>query len=250
MAPDSSVNWTRVLLLLVLGLLLVDLSWTAAVNNRVGDTQRHLDGLEEDQRVLAAAYGMNESLGGDTAANATVYAHEKASGEVVGVPVRVAAIPADGLYVDVDRTGHTAAFQASTRQAWSIAQESETPPAYRGSMVSVRVPSSWDTIGGGSAALSIATAFAGTSRCADVDPEAAATGGLTDDGSVVRVQHVEEKARAAREGGLERFVVPAGQGVDVDGIRVVEASSFGDAADHLLRTDEACRRRAQNQTGS
>lgn len=242
MTGRTSVNGTRLLVVVLLALVVVDLSWTAAVNHRVAAAERDVDALERDQDVLAAHYGANGSPNGPTAATVSLYAYEKRTGDAVAVPARVATVPADGLYVDVGEVAHTAAVQRAIERAWTVASASDgdVGPQYRGATVTVDAPASWDTVGGGSAAVSLATGFAATSPCASVNRSVAATGGLTADGELVRVERVREKALAARRRGVDVFVVPPGQRVAVEGIDVVEAATFEAVSDLALEVRDSC----------
>lgn len=240
MSNTSSPDWTRLLLVLFVGLLIVDLGWTAAVNNRTAAVEDRVDRIDRDQGTLATYYGLNESVGGRTDAAVRLYAYEKATGDAVAVDARVVAVPADGLYLNVRELSLTAALQRAAKRAWTAASESAPEPAHRGAVVTIDAPSSWDTVGGGSAAVSLATGFAATNPCASVNRSVAATGGLTEAGRLVRVDAVEAKARAAQRRGADVFVVPSGQGVDVDGITVVEATTFGEAAEHTLDVRASC----------
>lgn len=230
----------KVLLVLLVALVVVDVSWTAAVDHRASTAEDRLDRVERDQRVLGVYYGMNESLSRHTSANATLYAYERGPGAVRTVSVRVVSVPADGVYVDVSEVAHRLATQRSATRAWTVATSSDPQPAHRGALVSIDAPEEWDAVGGGSAALSLAAAFAATNPCVTANGSAAATGGLDEDGRVRRVEHVEEKARAAADRGVDVFVVPTGQAVEVSGVSVVEAETFRNASGHLLDTDEQC----------
>lgn len=64
----------------------------------------------------------------------------------------------------------------------------------------------------------------------------AATGELTDDGTVVAVSHLEQKAAAARAHDAALFLVPLGQAVPVDGVVVHEVASLEEALEVLVRT--------------
>jgi hypothetical protein len=83
-------------------------------------------------------------------------------------------------------------------------------------------------------------AFAETDPCVDRRSDVHVTGGLTSDGTVVEVNHVEEKARAAAARNASVFVVPDGQGVAFPSIEIVEVTSFDEAAGVSLERNDSC----------
>lgn len=234
------MNTDRALGVLLIALLVVDLSWTAAIDNRAGSLEQRVEGVERDQEVIAAFSGVNESVSDETQVTVSLYAYETGRDEAVVVPARITTIPSDGIYLDVGSVAHTAAVQRSIKRAWVVANNSRYRPAHRGVVVRLDPPSNWETVGGGSAALSIATGFAATDPCVELNESVAMTGGLTDDGTVVDVQNVREKAVAAKRRGVEVFVVPRGQRIEVDGIEVVGVATFERAAAYGLDRREPC----------
>lgn len=235
----SGGQW-RLLCLLLLALLAIDVSWTAAVNHRVGGVEAEVEQVESDQHTLSVYYGVNHTSGRQTTANVSLYAYEKGADEAVAVPTRVVSLPADGVYTDVDSVAQTAAFQRAVDRSWTVARDSRTPPPHRGVVVQLHPPRSWDTVGGGSAALSLGIAFAATDPCRRLNGSVATTGGLTADGEVITVDYVRAKAVAARRAGADLFLVPPGQTVEISGIEVREVASFGAAADYALTAKQQC----------
>jgi hypothetical protein len=242
------VKRIHVLVVVLIALVVIDLSWTAAVDYRTGSVADRVEGLEADQRSIAAFAGANATIGNATQASVDLYAYHTGSGDAVAVPARVSTIPADGVFLDVQRVAHTTTVQQSVTLAWRVANESEYRPAYRGAVVRLSPPPDWDTVGGGSASLSLAFAFAATDPCVAVNDSVATTGGLSSSGTVVDVEYVREKAVIARERGNDVFLVPSGQRVDVPGIRLVEVSSFEEAARYGLEENEHCLGPTQNAT--
>lgn len=234
------VNGTRGLVLVLVALVVIDLSWTAAVDHRASNVEDRVEDVAADQRDLAAFAGASETSPTRQRVTVPLYAYDSAAGEALAVPARVTTIPADGIYLNVGEVAHTATVQASIETAWTVANESASPPAYRGVVVNIAPPQDWDTVGGGSAALAMALGFAETNPCVDRRSDVHVTGGLTSGGTVVEVDHVEEKARAAAARNASVFVVPDGQGVAVSGIEVVEVTSFDEAAAVSLERNDSC----------
>ncbi|MDQ2074691.1 S16 family serine protease [Haloarcula sp. H-GB4] len=238
------MNTDRTLILLLVGIVVLNLSWTGAVNNRTGSLESRVETVEQDQESMAVFAGTNQSRSDTTSATASLYAYNTATGKATVVPAEIDAVPASGVYLDVAPVAHTATVQRSIVHAWSVANESQSPPPYRGTVIRINPPESWDTVGGGSAALSLASGFAATNPCIELNGSVAMTGGLTRSGTVIEVQHVREKAVAAKDRGVTVFVVPQGQAVDVDGIRVVEVATFAEATNYTLGRTPVCRSEA------
>ncbi|ELZ95940.1 hypothetical protein C440_06607 [Haloferax mucosum ATCC BAA-1512] len=231
---------TRALIVLLVALVLIDLSWTAAVDHRSASIERRIEGVEQDQQEIAVFAGASGTTASGTQEHVSLYAYDKGRGEAIAVPARVASVPTDGLYLNVDGVSHTAAVQQSMRTAWETAEASKHPPRYRGAVVDVSPPKSWEIVGGGSAALSLALGFAATNECVELNESVAVTGGLSSDGTVVQVDRVLEKAKNARQRNVTTFLVPAGQGVAVDGIEIVGVSTFREAATYGLNQHPSC----------
>lgn len=224
----------------LVGLVVLTASWTAAVNHRVTQLESEIESLEASQEVLGVFAGVNRSGVEPTRETVSLYAYSTRTGDGIAIPATIVSIPAGGIYTDVSGVAQTATVQRSMARAWTVANESEYRPAHRGAVLQFQTPSDWDTIGGGSAALSLALGFAATDPCIRMNESIAATGGLTTDGTVVEVQYIREKAQAARERGIELFLVPGNQGVNVTGIRVVEVRTFEQAATVGLESNTAC----------
>lgn len=239
------VTRTRVLIVLLIALVVIDLSWTAAVDHRSATIEDRVEGVERDQRTIAAFAGSNGSI--ENAETISLYAYDKGQGEAIAVPARIVSVPTDGIYLNVEGISHTATVQQSMRTAWQIAEKSQHPPVYRGAVVELSPPKSWDTVGGGSAALALALGYSATNECVDLNESVAVTGGLSSDGTVVQVDRVREKATTARKQNLTTFLVPAGQGVKVGGIEVIEVSTFREAAKYGLEEHPSC---VGNTTGT
>ncbi|WP_233263392.1 S16 family serine protease [Halorhabdus sp. CUG00001] len=199
-----------------------------------------METLEDSQDVLGVFAGVNRSGIEPTRESVSLYAYSTRSGDGIAIPATVVSIPVDGLYTDISDVAQTSDVQRSMARAWTVASESDTPPAHQGAVLQLQPPSEWETVGGGSAALSLALGFAGTNSCTRINESVAATGGLTTDGTIVDVQYVREKAQTASDRGIQVFLVPPNQGIDVSGISVVEVGTFEQAADRALESSASC----------
>lgn len=215
-----------------LGLVLAQAGWMLSVEQRLAAQDDRIDTLDRQQSEIAAAQGVDPNA----SATVTVYAHEADSGSVETVTLHARSIPGEELYFDLSEVTATGRFTRSFRRAWWAAR---SPSPTRGVVITLDVPADWDSIGGGSAALPTAAAIVATDPCRRLDPDAGSTGALDAEGETVDVRFVREKAIAAREDGRETFVVPAGQAVAVEGIRVVGVESFAAARPYLLQ-NETC----------
>ncbi|WP_309484894.1 ATP-dependent protease La [Halorhabdus salina] len=204
------------------------------------ELEAQMESLEESQDVLGVFAGINQTGVEPTRESVSLYAYSTRSGNGIAIPATVVSIPVDGFYTDISDVAQTSDVQRSIARAWTVANESDTPPAHRGAVLQLQTPSEWDTVGGGSAALSLALGFAGTNPCTRMNESVAATGGLTTDGTVVDVQYIREKAQTASERGIQVFLVPPNQGITVSGIRVVEVGTFEQAADRALDSNAGC----------
>lgn len=234
------MNRTRLLVLLLLALVVIDLSWTAAVDSRAGTLEQQVDTIDDDQEALAVFAGATNTTTGHSETTVSLYAYQTGRREAIAVPAHLTTIPANGVYLDVEPVAHTAAVQRSIKRAWRVANQSRYRPTHRGVLVELAPPAHWDTVGGGSAALSLGIGFAATNPCVRYNDSVAMTGGLSVEGTVVEVEYVRAKAKRAAARGKDVFIVPAGQRVSVPGIRVVEATTFADARTHALERASSC----------
>lgn len=161
-----------------------------------------------------------------------VVAYDTERSHGVAVPVTVRPIDASGLYVDVANTTHIASLQTSLRRASQVADdETGYTGGYR---FGFETPDHWEYVGGQSAGVMFTLAMIATDPDYRLADDVAATGEVTTQGTVGNVRHVRRKAIAAREHGIEVFLVPHGQSVSVDGIRVVEVRNVSEAMEHAV----------------
>ncbi len=60
------------------------------------------------------------------------------------------------------------------------------------------------------------------------------TGGISANGTILKVKNVEEKAKIAKNYGIRKFIVPKGQFVNISGIDVVEVADLEEAEREFL----------------
>lgn len=235
---STDLDARAALTLLLVGLVVANVSWTAAVDNRASDVEDRIAELEREQADAAAFAGANATANDPRRVTVPLLAYNDARNAGTAVPATVVVGPSDGVFLEVTSVAHTTSFEVAIQRAWTVAGSSDVPPPHDGATVRMDVPDDWEAIGGGSAGLSFAVAFAATNPCAERTESVVMTGGLAEDGSVQTVDDVDDKAVAARERGYETVLVPPGQGVDVDGIEVVEVETFSAALPRALDLDD------------
>ncbi|MFH0835391.1 MAG: S16 family serine protease [Candidatus Micrarchaeota archaeon] len=93
---------------------------------------------------------------------------------------------------------------------------------------SITAPS--DAVGGYSAGAAAAIATIAALRGEELRNDTLITGKLGNgDGEIASVGRVEEKAAAVKEAGYSVFLVPKGEGVEEEGLQVVEVSTVAEA---------------------
>lgn len=229
------MNRKTALLLAIVGLLVIQLSWTAAVDRRVSNVDDRVSALETDLEAGGAGGGFSAAT---NSSSGVIPAYDRERGDGVLVPYAVVEVERSGLFVDVANTTHDSSFQQAVRDAISAVEANWNVTTDDGLLVALETPSRWQYVSGESAGLSIALGTLATDSRYELRDGVTATGKVTERGTVGRVREVGAKVRAAREAGLDTIVVPPGQGVDVDGIRVVEATNLSQAADVALERIE------------
>ena len=84
------------------------------------------------------------------------------------------------------------------------------------------------TLDGASAGAAITATIIAAIEDTELDQNTLMTGTITPSGFVGRIGSVQEKAQAAQAHGAERFLVPQGQLVVVDGLDVIEVATIQD----------------------
>ncbi len=231
----------RLIMLILVGLVIINLSWTSAIYTNVSSLDRNVTEVQTTQnhiqeQLVGATNVSNGSNAGFSSRRVTVpaLAYDTTAREGVIVPFHVVTIAGDGIYTDTQEVTYDVLTQQSFRIAHKVAYNSTSAPVLEGVVISVDTPESWENVGGNSAGLATAMAITATSEDTQLKDGVVMTGGLTKDGEVTRVTHVREKAVAAREAGYDVFLVPYGQSLEIDGIRVISVSSFQEAKQYAL----------------
>lgn len=235
------MNRSTLLNLVLVGLVLMNISWTYGMYNHTNDLQDRMDAVEAEQEDLkefivgnAGETNGSGEFASDTETTATVLAYDGEEDTGKLVDVTVTSLPGDGVYLNVENVNMRTTTQASIKNAHTAVENTSYQPPYGAVAVELEVPDNWDYVSGGSAGLPIAVAIASTHPDYELNESVVLTGGIDSEGRVKSVEYVREKAIAAREDGKEKIVVPPGQKVDVDGIEVVVAVTLEDALEHGL----------------
>jgi len=119
--------------------------------------------------------------------------------------------------------------QSSLRLALGVA-ELLTKENLSGKNVYYSITAPSDVVGGHSAGAAAAIATIAALRGEELRNDTLITGRLgSGDGSIASVGRIAEKAAAVREAGYSVLLVPKGEGVDEEGLRVVEVSTVAEA---------------------
>lgn len=238
------MNGQQRVVIAVLFLLLVgNVSTLAIMNHRV-------DGLEQDVETIRE---QNEQYKNDLAAlndNGTSPTGALSSAHTVEVPLpmyetrdrsgtitpmSVTSIAGNGTYVRVDKVTYRESLQESIPASRNyIDQHPVYTLPHDAVIVSINPENDWDFVGGDSLQLPLTLGLIATNPGVQLNESVVATGAISSDGTVNSVGDVPAKATAARENGYDVILVPDGQGVDVDGIRVVEVSTVEEAVDFAI----------------
>lgn len=224
----------RVVLLVVtlVGVVLLQSGALIVLEHRQAGPER----VSSESSASTPATPTNTTGSNPATVSVTVYAFDESAEEVRSATIHVTPTEGESLYFDMTAVRPTARFARSLQYAHRAARRIAD---VGGVKIRIDGPDSWETIGGGSAALPVAAAITATDRCYRLDPSVASTGALDGEGQVVPIDHVRPKAEAAREAGTTRLVVPAGQTVDIDGIDVVGTDRF-DETSPLLQQTRSC----------
>ncbi|VVB68187.1 Archaeal Lon protease [Candidatus Norongarragalina meridionalis] len=119
--------------------------------------------------------------------------------------------------------------QSSLRLALDVAERlTKENLSKKNIYYSITAPS--DAVGGHSAGAAAAIATIAALRGEELKNDTLVTGKLgSGEGSIAQVGRVEEKAAAVKTAGYTTFLVPKGEGVEEDGLRVVEVSTVAEA---------------------
>jgi hypothetical protein len=141
------------------------------------------------------------------------------------------------LLLSIDETLFFTSTQSSIALALKIAKKI-TGASLSDKDIIIRVGNPYNetlALSGGSAGASIAVALVANLQGKEIRGDVLLTGTIEEDGSIGRVGDVYTKAVAARDAGIATLIVPAGQGVEVPGLKVVEVSTIEEAIPYMVR---------------
>jgi predicted ATP-dependent serine protease len=236
---------TKAVIVLFLGLTIVNVSLTVHLQGKLNNAERDIEQLNNNQSDIQRAV-TQISLGnatienGGTASSVTsqeffVPAYDSATGQ--GVVVRGSTTPllTDEVFLDTSETAYTTTMQMSFTRAITKVGSLTEYNVSEGVAIEFETPDAWERIGGGSASLALATAYAATDPEYRVNHSVITTGVVRSDGTIGRVGDIRTKAVSAESEGYETLLVPLGQGVRVQGIEVIEVQSLSEALNYSLR---------------
>jgi len=236
------MDWNRALTILLIGLTVINLSWTGAIYTDVSSLDQQVNEIDQtQQRIEKQILGSveptgNGSDGGFASRQVTVgvlgYDTSSNAGQIV--PFHILTVAGEGLYVDTGEVTYDVSTQQSFRNAYQVVYNSSYAPEQKSVVITLDPPSYWDNVGGESAGLATAIGIAATNPDVRLNESVAMTGGISKEGDITRVSHIREKAKAAESAGYDIFLVPYGQKVNVEGINVVAVQTFSDAAEYAL----------------
>lgn len=141
------------------------------------------------------------------------------------------------LLLSIDETLFFTSTQSSIALALKIAKNI-TGASLSDKDIIIRVGNPYNetlALSGGSAGASIAIALVANLQGKDVRSDVLLTGTIEEDGSIGRVGDVYVKAVAARDAGATTIIVPAGQRVEVPGLKVIEVSTIEEAIPYMVK---------------
>lgn len=226
--------------------IVVNIATTVFLAHKTTTLNDRITSLENDQKaidnmLIARSTTNNNTSGGefatpsDATAETIFLGYDTQANEATAVPIKATSVPRNGIYTNMSSVDIQATVQQSWRQAAIQVAQTKYQTSQRGVLIELHAPKVWDYVRGGSSALPAATAIAGTNPGVSVNNSTALTGGLDKYGRVTDVKGIKAKAVAARESGKNTLVVPVGQGMDVEGIEIVEARTLRQALKIALK---------------
>jgi hypothetical protein len=160
------------------------------------------------------------------------------NGNGVVIPVEMEVRPGEGRFLlDVEGVVYFVDTQSSLLTALKAA-EAATSAGLAGNDVILRVENPYAqtlALAGKSAGASFAVAMIASLQGREIKSDVLLTGEVKEDGSIGPVSGVYLKALAAKDAEARILLVPKGQGVEVDGLEVVEVSDIDEAAAIMLK---------------
>lgn len=223
----------RVLTLLLVFALLGSLSVGAGFYHRAEALEHENAALREEVHTLRDGSSAPEgALATKYGATVDIIAYSSVTGRARLLPARVGHVPGSGVYLDVGDAALRDGAQNAVKSSYAAYTTAGVSAPYGAGVVEVEIPEAWDYLAGESGGLPLAVAFiAAAAPSLAVNESVAMTGKVRPDGTIAPVSEVAAKARAARDAGKSMLLVPAGQAVSVDGVRIVEVDTVTEAVE-------------------
>ncbi len=159
----------------------------------------------------------------------------------VVLPIRIGVKEGDGsIYIRINGVSYDESFQETVKRAVIASKkflEKKEKRSFEDLDVVVWVENPFMNpinIEGGSMGASISLGIISLIENRKIKEKTIITGGISSNGTILKVKKVREKAEVAKEYGIKRFIVPKGQWVNISGIEVVEVSRLEEAVEELL----------------
>lgn len=240
----------NIIIAVLASLLMVNMVATGGIYFELSQTKEEVNGLQEENKRLSE-YFIRDSE--SNTVNETVFSTSdvsevRLSGPIEGdllayesggigetIPFTYQPLPTSKIYIDASEAIAGGEFQESLRVAQGAAEETKYDPLGEGYAVSLNTPDDWEYFKGGSAGLPLAAYIAATDPDYKMREGVVFTGQVDEQGSVLSVQKIEEKAKAANEKGYNVIITPHhSEDISVDGIRIIQVQSVEEALDYAL----------------
>jgi len=208
----------------------------SALDDRMDTIESEQDALTDQLLHVGQGGEASDNNGGDVEVRQGDFmAYDNGPDEGIVLTYEYQPLPGGDIYFDTSEVTVEDDFQQSARDAQAAVDRSEYDPVMSGMRIAMDTPDDWEFIRGESAGLAIAVQLAGMDPAYERDDSVAVTGQIEPDGNVVSVNHVTEKAEAARDDGKDVLVAPHTTGsVQVDGIEVVHVQTMDEAFEYAL----------------
>jgi len=245
----------KTIIIAALGLLLmVNMAATGGIYFELSQTKEEVSALQEENKKLSEYFlrGSESNTVNETVFSTSDSSRTQLSGPIKGdllahesggvgttIPFTYQPLPTNKIYIDTSKAIAGGEFQESLKEAQQAAEETKYDPLGKGYAVSLDTPDAWEYFKGGSAGLPLTAYIAATDPDYKMKDGVVFTGQVNEQGSVLSVQKIEEKAKAANENGYDVIVTPHhSESISVDGIRIIQVQSVEEALDYALTEKE------------
>lgn len=188
--------------------------------NRIAQLEEENLELRRVSRVRFAVVGVDETGRGSV------------------IPMYVSVTSGSGrVFLDVSNIVFDESLQSSAQTAVLVARYYTRVDMRDKDVKIVLKPETTDrvyTIGGGSGGAAMAIAVIAALKGVNLSDDVLITGTIKPDGRIGRISGQKAKALAVREHGARMFLVPSGQKVSINGIKVREVRNIEQALQYVL----------------